>query len=115
MSGHVLTVKRDESTAPTMCYESLVEGDATDRPLAALLRAELRDALQNGLGAAAIVVAVLATRGVDPVVTAVAAAGALALGGAVHQALLVAAVVALRARASTGIGRQSNDAAGHEA
>ena len=79
-----------------MCYESLIEGDATERPLAALLRAELCGALQNGFAAALIVVAVLGARGVDPSLLAVSATGALAFGTVVHQAVLVVGTVALR-------------------
>lgn len=81
-----------------MCYESLVDGEAAERPLATLLRAELRDAVKNGLAAAVLVVGVLAARGADPAVTTLSAAGALALGVVLHQALLVVATGAVRVR-----------------
>jgi heme A synthase len=97
-----------------MCYESLVEGEGTERPLAALLRAELRDALKTGLATGMIVVAVLATSGLDSVLTAVAAVGALALGAAVHQALLVVAAVVLRVWSVLGSGGRHGESGGHE-
>jgi len=86
-----------------MCYKALVEGE-TERPLAALVRGELWPAVRNGLGAAALVVVVAllapATPGAWPV--AGAAASALVLGTALHQAVLVVGALALRWRANRG-------------
>ncbi|MEF8852620.1 MAG: hypothetical protein V5A44_09110 [Haloarculaceae archaeon] len=98
-----------------MCYESLVDGEATDRPLATLLRGELRDAFANGLGAAALVVAVLVTSGVDPAVTAAAATGALALGTVFHQTVLVVATGVLRVREGVGFRSVVPDRSGRDA
>jgi|GEM_PF-1020146 len=79
-----------------MCYESLTDGTATERPLSALLATEIRAAFSNGLAAAAIVVAVLFVRGAGPVATLGAATGAFVLGTLLHQAVLVVAVAAQR-------------------
>jgi hypothetical protein len=97
-----------------MCYESLVDGEVTEQSLGSSLRAEFRDALKNGVVAAVIVAAVLTTRGVDPVITAVAATGALVLGAVVHQLLLVVATVALRVRAGASPGDRTVEVAGQE-
>jgi len=84
-----------------MCYEALVEGD-TERPLAALLRGELWPAVRNGLGAAALVVAVALVAPTTPGAWTVAgaASGALVLGTVLHQAVLAVGVAALRWRAN---------------
>jgi len=79
-----------------MCYESLTDGTATERPLSVLLGAETRAAVGNGLAAAIIVVAVLFARGAGPAATLGAAIGALVLGTMLHQAVLVVAVAAQR-------------------
>jgi hypothetical protein len=81
-----------------MCYEALRDGDATERPLAEILRAELSDATVNGLAAALIVAIVLTGRGVDPAAMLPFALAACALGAVVHQAVLVAGVSLLRIR-----------------
>jgi len=79
-----------------MCYESLLNGDATERPLHALRREERSKAFQNGVAAGGIVVAVLLMQGADLGLVAVLAVAAIALGTLLHQGLLVGAVLALR-------------------
>jgi hypothetical protein len=81
-----------------MCYEALRDGDATERPLGEILRAELSDAAVNGLAAALIVAVVLTGRGIDPLTTVAFALAACALGAVVHQTVLVAGVSLLRVR-----------------
>jgi len=63
-----------------MCYDALKNGDATDRPLGEILRAELSEALINGLAAAAMVAAVLFLRGAGPGLAVALTVTALALG-----------------------------------
>lgn len=82
-----------------MCYESLIEGDAVERPLTEVLRGELSSAVKNGAAAAAVVLAVLLASGVGPLLVAGAALGAFVLGIALHQAVLVAGIALLRWRA----------------
>jgi hypothetical protein len=79
-----------------MCYESVVDGRATERPLSDLLRGERRAALGNGVAAAAIVVAVSLARGASPATTVGAALAAVVLGALLHQAVLVVAVAVQR-------------------
>lgn len=81
-----------------MCYEALYNGDATEESVATILRAELRDALVNGLAAAVIVASVLFGRGADPATLLGLALAAFSLGAVLHQALLVGGVAVQRAR-----------------
>jgi len=79
-----------------MCYGSLVDGDAVERPLVELLRGELPSALKDGTAAAAVVLAVLLINDVGPPLIVGATAGAFLLGIALYQAVLVAGVALLR-------------------
>jgi len=81
-----------------MCYESLLNGEAAERSLRDLLRAERRAALRNGLAAAVLVAAVLVATGAAARSVVALAVAAVALGAALHQTLLVAGAVALRVR-----------------
>jgi Mg/Co/Ni transporter MgtE len=81
-----------------MCYESLLNGDATEKPVFSLLRGELASALKNGLVAALAVAVVLFWAGGGVVPTALRAVAALALGVALHQAVLLVGIVAVRTR-----------------
>jgi len=63
-----------------VCYDALKNGDATDRPLGEILRAELSEALINGLAAAVMVAAVLFLRGAGPGLAVALTVTALALG-----------------------------------
>jgi Mg/Co/Ni transporter MgtE len=81
-----------------MCYESLLNGDATDRSLGALLRAETGSALTNGGVAAAVVLAVLLVGDSGPLLAAGSAVAALALGYLLHQTVLLAGVALVRWR-----------------
>ncbi|MFB6298333.1 MAG: hypothetical protein ABEH56_07415 [Salinirussus sp.] len=83
-----------------MCYESLLNGEAAERPIVELLRAELPGALKDGTVAALAVVAVLAASATPPVLIAGAALGAVLLGVALHQAVLVAGTGLVRWRVS---------------
>lgn len=82
-----------------MCYESLIDGDAAERPLTEVLRGELSSAVTDGAVAAAVVLAVLLANGVVPLLVAGATVGAFVLGIALHQAVLVAGIAVLRWRA----------------
>lgn len=82
-----------------MCYEALRNGDATERPLGDVVRAELSDAAVNGVAAAVIVAAVLYGQGYAIGLIAPFAAGALVLGLLIHEAVLVAGVGVQRVRA----------------
>ena len=81
-----------------MCYDSLLNGDATDRSLGTLLRAETGSALKNGVVAAAVVLAVLLAGESGPLLAAGSALAALALGYLLHQIVLLAGVAVVRWR-----------------
>jgi len=81
-----------------MCYEALRNGDATEKPLGAIVRAELRDALTTGLAAALIVASVLFSGSTELASLVPLALAALGLGAVLHQSLLVAGVAVQRAR-----------------
>jgi len=85
-----------------MCYESLLNGEATERSLRALLRAERRAALRNGLAAAVLVAAVLLVEGAAAWLVVALAVAAVALGAALHQVVLVAGATAVRLRHRVG-------------
>jgi hypothetical protein len=80
-----------------MCYESLLNGDATERPLSALRREERPKALLNGAAAGLVVAAVLLAGGTGVALTAAIATLAVAFGAVVHQVVLVVAVLSVRA------------------
>lgn len=82
-----------------MCYEVLQDDRVTDRSIGTLLELEARDAVINGLEAAALVAIVLVWHGTPPWLVGVSAAAAIPLGAALHQVLLVVAAVVIRARA----------------
>lgn len=84
-----------------MCFDSLVEGDATEKPLRTLLRAELGSALANaGVATVAVGLMLLLVGGVAPLVVGAASIVALAAGVLLHQAVLVAGVAVVRWRAA---------------
>ena len=85
-----------------MCFESLINGDATERPLRELLRAETASALKDATIAATVGLTVLLAGGTGPLLTGGAALAALALGFVLHQAVLVAGVALVRWRAAAG-------------
>jgi len=88
-----------------MCYESLLNGDATERSLRDLLVDERSKAVENGIVAALLVVVVLSVAGSETVLTAGMALLAMVLGAALHQSLLVAAVLVIRAHGRFTRGR----------
>jgi len=88
-----------------MCYDRLTDDDTVDASVTELLATEWDSALQNGALAAAMVLVVLLTQGTDVAVVAVSAAGALVLGTALHQAVLLVGAGVLRARARWGRSR----------
>lgn len=85
-----------------MCYEALVDGDATADSVGSVVRAERRDAAVNGLEAAVLLVVVLLWQGVALSVVLAAALAAVALGYVLHQVVLLVGVALLRLRASRG-------------
>ena len=82
-----------------MCYDRLTDEETVESSLPAVLGAEWRCALRNGAMAAAIVLAVLLVQGAPLWIVAVSAAGAIALGSLLHQAVMAAGWGVLRARA----------------
>lgn len=79
-----------------MCYESFLNGDAADEPVLGLLRGELGSALKDGTIAAVLVALVLGWAGGGVVPVVVRSVGAFVLGVALHQAVLLAGIAALR-------------------
>jgi len=88
-----------------MCYDRLTDEETVESSLPAVLGAEWRCALRNGAMAAAIVLAVLLVQSAPPWLVAVSAAGAVALGALLHQAVMAAGWGVLRARARWRAGR----------
>jgi len=85
-----------------MCYESLLNGEATERSVRDLLREERAAALRNGLAAAALVVAVLVADGAAAPLVVGLTVAAVALGAVLHQAVLLAGATGLRLRYRLG-------------
>jgi cystathionine beta-lyase/cystathionine gamma-synthase len=79
-----------------MCYQSLLNGDATERSLPTLLRGERWFALRSGIAAAAVTVLALFSEGFGLDVTVALGVGALVLGFLLHQAVLIGGACALR-------------------
>jgi len=82
-----------------MCYDRLVDEDAATASVRDLLRSEWYCALRNGALAGVMVLAVLLFQGAPAWVVAVSVAGAVALGTAIHQLVLLAGAGVLRASA----------------
>jgi len=87
---------RPESSMATGCYESLLNGDATERSLREPLTEERWKAVGNGVAAGLLVVALLPAGGADAALTAGLAVLAVLLGTVFHQLLLVAGVLVTR-------------------
>ena len=86
-----------------MCFEALIDGDATEKPLRSLLRDETASAVNNdGVTTVTVGLTVLLAGGTGPLLTGGAALAALALGFVLHQAVLVAGVALVRWRAAAG-------------
>lgn len=79
------------------CFEPLLDDEVTERDLLVVLREEWQDAVVNGVVAALFVLVVLAWQGTPGWLIVFGMAGAVLLGTALHQAVLVASVVGLRA------------------
>lgn len=82
-----------------MCFDRLADEETLETSLPALLAAESRCALRNGAMAAAMVLVVLLVQSTPAWVVGVSAVGALVLGTALHQAVLLVGTGVLRARA----------------
>lgn len=93
-----------------MCYESLVDGDATENSIGELLRGEATEALLNGVVAGAVVALVLASRGFGAGPVVALGTAAVLLGAALHQVVLLAGVAVLRARAAASAAARPNRA-----
>ena len=85
-----------------MCYEVLQDGSATERRVPELLGLELRDAVVNGVEAAALVTLVLLWQGTPLWLVLASGVGAVVLGTLVHQAVLLAGVGFVRLRSRGG-------------
>lgn len=96
------TLTHLQSASPLVCYEDLRTDTVLERSLTGLLRAETRDAVVNGVEAAALVVFVLAWQGTPALLVATSALLAVPLGALLHQAVLVVGAVVLRRRARRG-------------
>jgi len=96
-----------QSSIAVVCYESLLNDDATERSLRELLSEDRWDAVGNGVAAALIVVTGLSVGGSGAAFTTGLAALAVILGAMLHRLLLVAAVLVIRAhgRFARGSGR----------
>ena len=82
-----------------MCFDRLSDEETATAPVAELLAAEWRCALRNGALSAAMVLGVLLVAGTPAWVVVASAAGAVVLGTALHQLVLLAGAGVLRARA----------------
>lgn len=91
-----------------MCFEALTDDEAPTDPLSSLLVAELPAALKNGALAAVFVVAMLSAQGSLALATgAILGLGALVLGIALHQTVLVAGVLVRRAISERSVARET--------
>ncbi|MFB6178082.1 MAG: hypothetical protein ABEI99_13275 [Halobaculum sp.] len=79
-----------------MCYESLLNGDATEQPVRSLLSGERRYAIRSGVAAATVTLLALLSGGTGLGLTLASVIGALLLGTALHQAVLLVGVGLLR-------------------
>lgn len=79
------------------CFDPLLDGEATERPLGAMIDEEWTDAAINGLEAAVLTVAVLLWQGTPLLLVGMAALGAILLGALLHQVVLIVGVFLLRA------------------
>lgn len=93
-----LGYKSVQSSATAMCFAALLNGDATERSLRAVVRDELPRSLGNGTVAAMLVVLASALEGASLTLTLGLALGAVALGTALHQSVLLGGVALLRGR-----------------
>lgn len=84
------------------CFDPLLDGEATERSLGALIDEEWTDAAINGLEAALLTVVVLLWQGTPLLLVGLAALGAIVLGALLHQLVLIAGVYVLRAWAGDG-------------
>ncbi|MBX0323072.1 hypothetical protein EGH21_08540 [Halomicroarcula sp. F13] len=82
-----------------MCYDRLVnDDDVAETSAVDLLRTETVCALRNGAMAGVVVLAVLLFEGAPAWLVIASVAGAVALGTALHQVLLLLGAGVLRAR-----------------
>jgi hypothetical protein len=80
-----------------MCYDSLLNGEATERSLGDLLRAELKEALGTGALGGLFVLAVLFVQGMaGPALMVGLALAAVPLGAALQLGVFTLGVAALR-------------------
>jgi hypothetical protein len=80
------------------CYETLRNGDAVERGVVDVLRAEARAAVRPALAATVVVAAYLAWAGGGLWPVAVRAVGAFLLALALHAAVVLVGTAVLRAR-----------------
>lgn len=79
-----------------MCYESLLNGDATERSVGSLLHRERWYAVRSGVAAAAVTMLALVSAGTAAGLTAASTIGALLLGTVLHQTVLLVGIGLLR-------------------
>lgn len=88
-----------------MCFDSLVDGEYDEKPTGQLLRRESASAFKVGSVAALIVLVVLVGSNTPVWLVASASVGALVLGVALYQAVLVVGVTVLRLNANRPVAR----------
>jgi len=84
-----------------MCFEALIDSDATDRPLRELIREEMGSAVKDaGIATVTVAIMLVAVGGISASVVAGAGIVAFAFGLVLHQVVFVAGVGIVRWRAS---------------
>lgn len=92
-----------------MCFESLIDGDATEKPLRELVRDETGSALKDaGVATITVAVVLVVAGGVAPALVGAAALAAFVFGFLLHLAVLVGGVGVVRWW-NTGSLRRSHD------
>ncbi len=83
-----------------MCFDSLIDGDATEKPLRQLVSEEMSSALKDaGVTTVTVALVLLLAGGVAPGIVAAATVVAFFAGVVLHQAVLVVGVGLVRLRA----------------
>lgn len=79
-----------------MCFDSLIEDEVHEKTIREMIRGELPSAFKDGIVAALVVLAVLATSGTPAWLIAASTLGAVVLGVFLHQFVLLAGISLLR-------------------
>jgi hypothetical protein len=81
----------------------LLSGRVHEQTLRGLFRGELLTAAKNGVIAAVVVALVVGYRGIDLPIVLGSTVGAFVLGVLLHQVLLIAGALVIRARATASL------------